>query len=158
MTATSAEPRQSDLGVLGVMRRAFARSSSEYKKDGTQSFFRELRNRCRAPELPPYLVSRRSARITCHCLGSTGERPVGWQSKHPWHERLSGVAFCVFANLKKFVPFDPKVCIPTNVITRILHRSGRTRSSSQFRDPKSLLRLLNHRLRGLSASKAIPVR
>ena len=105
VTVTSAEPRQCDLGVLGGMRRAFARSSREYKKDGNQSFFRELRNRCSAPELPPYLVSRWSARITCHCLGSTGERPVGWQSKHPWHERLSGVAFCDFRKLEKICAF-----------------------------------------------------
>ena len=32
--------------------------------------------------------------VTCHCLGSTGERPVGWQSKHPWLLLTSGVAFC----------------------------------------------------------------
>ena len=69
-----------------------------------------------------------------------------------------GLLSALFANWKKFVPFDPKVCISTNVFMRILHRSGRTRSSSQFRDPKSLLRLLIHRRRGLSASKAIPVR
>ena len=126
---TSAEPRQCDLGVLGVMRRAFARSSRQYKKDGTQSFFRELRNHCRAPELPPYLVSRWSARITCHCLGSAGERPVGWQLKHPWHERLPGLLSALFANWKKFVPFDPKFYIPSNVFMWILHRSERTCSS-----------------------------
>ena len=39
----------------------FARSSRQYKKNVAQSFFRELRNRCRAPQPPPYLVSRR-----CH--------------------------------------------------------------------------------------------
>jgi len=39
----------------------FARSSRQYKKNVVQWFFRELRNRCRAPELLPYLVSRR-----CH--------------------------------------------------------------------------------------------
>jgi hypothetical protein len=138
------------------MRRAFARSSRQYKKGGTQSFFRELRNRCRIRGLPPYLVSRRSARITCHCLGSTGERPVGWQSSTPGMSDCQGVLSALFANWKKFVLFDPKVFMPSNEVMPILHRSGRARSSSQCLDPKSLLRLLTYRRRALSASRGNP--
>ena len=66
-----------------------------------------------------------------------------------------GLLSALFKNRKKFVPSETKVCIPRNVFKRILHRSGRTSFSSQFRDPKSLLRLLTYRRRGLSASKAI---
>ena len=131
----------------------FARSSGQYKKNVAQSFFRELKNRCKAPELPPYLVSR-----WCHLSPSWQHgRATRWLAV----KATLGTSDCqgwlsaLFKNRKKFVPFETKVCIPRNVFKRILHRSGRTSFSSQFRDPKSLLRLLTYRRRGLSASKAI---
>ena len=37
-----------------MVQRVCARSSRQNKKDGTQWFFRELRNCCRAPELGNY--------------------------------------------------------------------------------------------------------
>ena len=51
-----------------------------------------------------------------------------------------GVLSACFKNRKTFVPFELKACIAANLFERILHRSGRTRFSSQFRGPKSLLR------------------
>ena len=131
----------------------FARSSRQYKKNVAQWFLRELKNRCKAPELPPYLVSR-----WCHLSPSWQHgRATRWLAV----KATLGTSDCqgwlsaLFKNRKKFVPFETKVCIPRNVFKRILHRSGRTSFSSQFRDPKSLLRLLTYRRRGLSASKAI---
>lgn len=62
-----------------------------------------------------------------------------------------GVLSALVANSKKFGAFATHVGDPPKVIERILHRSGRTRSSSQFRGPKSLFRLLSHRRRGLLA-------
>ena len=93
----------------------FARSSGQYKKNVAQSFFRELKNRCKAPELPPYLVSR-----WCHLSPSWQHgRATRWLAV----KATLGTSDCqgwlsaLFKNRKKFVPFETKVCIPTNLFS-----------------------------------------
>ena len=133
------------------MRESFSRSSSRYTWNVSERIFRDLKFWGEfAAGLSNCPHDCGPDGVTYHRLGSTGERPVGWQKWLPWHERLSGELSALRTVLKRVGAFALKPCIAANLIKRILHRSGRTSSSSQFRRPTSLLWLLTNRRRGLS--------